>query len=104
MQSVSSKISVGRPKDERMLGCFNSLCIWLENESDTELYTVDEIYDQMCKIARGEGEVCRRKQLKQKLKDCYGDHVFLAEMYGRNDVVRFRNMANYKLNERCYSD
>lgn len=43
MQSVSSKISVGRPKDERMLGCFNSLCIWLENESDTELYTVDEL-------------------------------------------------------------
>ena len=58
----------------------------------------------MCKIAGGEGEVYRRKQLKRKLKDCYGDHVFLAEMYGRNDVVCFRNMANYILNERCYSD
>ena len=103
MLSISSVKSVGRPKDEAMLGWFNSLCTCLEGEGDTELYTLDELHEQMCRIAGG-CEVYSLKRLKQRLTDHYGDHVFFAEIQGRKNVVCFRNMADYIINEKWYCD
>ena len=103
MSNVSSRKPVGRPADELMLEWFNRLCTWLESECETELYTLNELHEQMCRIANG-SEVYTLKRLKQSLKDYYGDHVIFAEIHGRKDVFCFRNMANYILNEKWYVD
>ena len=40
------------------------------------------------------------KWLKEKLKDCYSDHLCFAEIKGRKNVLCFKNMANYIINEK----
>ena len=42
------------------------------------------------------------KWLKKKLKDCYSDHLYFAEINGRKNVLCFKNMANYIINEKWY--
>ena len=102
MCNTSSR-PVGRPQNDEMLVWFNSLCTWLESGSDTELYTIDELHAQMRAIA-GNGEVYGVKRLKQRLQERYGDHVMFAEMQGRKNFLCFRNMANYIINDKWYSD
>ena len=58
---------------------------------------------QMRAIA-GSDEVYGVKRLKQRLQERYGDHVMFAEMQGRKNVLCFRNMANYIINDKWYSD
>ena len=40
------------------------------------------------------------KWLKKKLKDCYSDPLCFAEIKGRKNVLCFKNMANYIINEK----
>ena len=103
MRNISSSKPLGRPKDYEMLVWFQSLCSWLESECEAEMYTLDKLHEQMCAIAGG-GEVYSLKRLKQRLQDHYGDHVFFAERQGRKNVLCFRDMAEYIINEKWYSD
>ena len=78
----------GRPKVENMQKWFEVLCIWLEGESDGELYSLQEIHDKMRELADGE-EVYGEKRLKQKLEDKYKDSLVFAEVSGRFNIVCF---------------
>ena len=80
---------------------FHMLCIWIDVESDGELYTLPELHTRMTELAAGE-EVYGMKRLKQKLIDKYKDSIFFAEIDGRSNVVCFRNMVNYILNDAWY--
>ena len=53
----------------------------------------------------GTGDVYAEKYLKQKLQQHYGDHVVFASSKGpRKDFVCFRNMADYIISDKWYSD
>ena len=82
---------------------FDELCHWLELEGGTELYTLSELHDQLKELASG-SEVYTIKRLKQRLIDHYKDVIFFAEVGGRHNVVCFRNMANYIINEKWYTN
>ena len=47
-------------------------------------------------------EAYSTKRLKKKLKDRYSDHLYFAEINGRKNVLCFKNMANYIINEKWY--
>ena len=49
------------------------------------------------------GAVYSIKRLKQKLQEHY-EFIFFAEIEGQGNVVCFRNMANFIINAKWYSD
>ena len=84
-----------------MLHWFQMLCQWLESEADAELYTLAELHDTMSQFSGGL-DVCTPKRLKQKLHEYYEDFIFFAEVEGRGNVVCFRNMASYVINDKWH--
>lgn len=93
----------GRPEDQEMRHWFEVLCNWLESEGDADLYSLSDLHTKMTEFS-GESEVYTIKRLKQKLQDRYREFVFFAEVEGRSNVVCFRNMARYIINEQWYSE
>ena len=84
-----------------MLSAFNNLCDWLEEE--VKLYTLGELREQMTEMTENENEdVYSVKRLKQKLQDRYRDHLFSAEVNGRENVVCFRDMTSLIINDKWY--
>ena len=47
-------------------------------------------------------EAYSTKWLKKKLKDRYSDHLLFAEINGRKNVLCFKNMTIYIINEKWY--
>ena len=86
----------GRPENKDMLAIFTKLCEWLESEA--ELYTLSELHQKMKDLSSGK-EVYTVKRLKQKLHEHYKEFIFFAEVQGRANVVCFRNMADFLINE-----
>jgi hypothetical protein len=99
-QETSLKVS-RRPVDEKMALWFDMVCNWLDTEANGELYTVSEVYSKMKEFADGE-EVYAKKWLKKKIKDRYKESVCFSEINGHSDVVCFREMASYILNDAWY--
>ena len=94
----------GRPQDEGMLKWFKVLIEWLESESGAELYTLTELHSKMVEFADGDGDgVYTIKRMKQKLQEHYKEHIFFANVEGRENVVCFKNMAKYIINEKWQS-
>ena len=75
---------------------------WLESEAGAESYTLTELHDKM-KISDN-SEVYTVKRLKQKLQEYYQEFIFFAEVEGRGNVVCFKNMTKYIINEKWYSE
>ena len=85
-----------------MLKWFNILVEWLESESGAELYTITELHSRMIEFSDG-ADVYTIKRLKQKLQELYQEHIFFANVEGRENVVCFKNMAKYIINEKWQS-
>ena len=78
----------GRPTDNLMTENFKKICNW----SDCDLYTLKEMHDKMIEL--GEDTPCYSiKSLKRKLVEHYGDHIFFAELPGRPNLICFKDMA-----------
>jgi len=86
-----------------MMHWFQVLCQWLESEADAELYTLAELHDKMTEFSGGLG-VYSHKWLKQKLNGHYGDFIFFAEVEGRDNVLCFKNMARYIINDKWHTE
>ena len=71
----------------------------VESESGAELYTLTELHSKMVEFSDG-GDVYTIKRLKQKLQEHYKEHIFFAYVEGRENVVCFKNMAMYIINEK----
>ena len=80
---------------------FNKLCLWLESEASTDLLPLDELEEKMERFSES-NEAYSTNWLKKKLKYRYSDHLYFAEINGRKNVLYFKNMANYIINEKWY--
>lgn len=85
-----------------MLQSFNHLIEWLDSESGAELYTLAELHSKMTEFSDG-SVVYTIKRLKQKLQEHYKQHIFFATVEGRENVICFRNMAKYVINEKWHT-
>ena len=90
-----------RPADDSMKQWFNMLCLWIEVDSDGELYTIQELHEKMYEMTRGES-VYSTKWLKTKLIERYNDSIYFAERNGCQNVVCFRDSANRILYDAWY--
>ena len=97
-----SKIQ-GRPKDQLISQCFKILCQWLESEAGAESCTLTQLHDKMKEISDN-SKVYTIKRLKQKLQEHRNEFIFFAEAEGCSNVVCFKNMAKYIINEKQYSE
>ena len=79
---------------------FDEICISLE--TDSELFALDVLRDQMVK-AYG-ADVYTVKRIKLKLQKRYEENIFFAELSGRKNVVCFKNMAELIISDKWYSD
>lgn len=83
----------GLPVDSKMSKTFETLCEWLENSGDCEIYTVNELYKMM---TSDDDTVYCLERFRQKLKKRYQDHVYFVPSEGRKaELVCFRKMADY---------
>src|SRR6218665_703981 len=99
----SSNVRFGRPVDPEMSLAFEKLCSWLE-VSDDELYTLDELQNKMGTLSNSPESVYSCKQLKRKLEDKYGDHIFFSEINGRKNVIGLRNMVSSIITNKWYTE
>ena len=83
---------------------FETMCSWVEL-CDDELYSLDELQQKLMEIALGdEDRVYSKPQLKRKLEEKYGEHIFFSEVAGKRNVICFKNMASCVINEKWYGD
>jgi len=75
---------------------FEQLCQSLELEGGTELYTLSEMHDKMEELALG-SEV----YTTETSGSIQGLYIF-AEVEGHHNVVCFKNMAKFIVNEKWY--
>src|SRR6218665_1253048 len=99
----SSNVRFGRPVDPEMSLAFEKLCSWLE-VSDDELYTLDELQNKMGTLSNSPESVYSCKQLKRKLENKYGDHIFFSEINGRKNVIGLRNMVSSIITNKWYTE
>src|SRR6218665_3143053 len=85
-----------------MFLAFEKLCSWLE-VSDDELYTLDELQKKMGTLSNNPESVYSCKQLKRKLEDKYGDHIFFSEINGCKNVIGLRNMVSSTIANKWYT-
>ena len=91
----------GRPVNPDSSSACDKLCLWLESEASTDLLTLSELQSKMVEFSELK-ETYSTKWLKKKLQDCYCNHLYFAEVNGRKNVVCFKNMVNYIINEQWY--
>ena len=92
---------VGRPVNPDSSSAFDKLRLWLESEASTDLLTLSELQSKMEEFSESK-ETYSTKWLKKKLQDRYCNHLYFAEVNGRKNVVCFKNMVNYIINEQWY--
>jgi hypothetical protein len=98
----NESLEPGRKKDESKLKSFKQLCEWLEDADN--LYTLSELHEKLQEIAGHGVEVYCKKSLEEKLVEKYNDHIFFAQVCGRNNVVCFKNMASSIISDKWYAD
>ena len=87
----------GRPVNTEMSEGFEAICIWLEEDGDCDLHTIDELQEKIKEMGY---ECYSNKRLKQKLKEKYTNSLTFSESCGRVDILCFKDFANYVLREK----
>lgn len=92
----------GRPVDAGKNEAFEKMCEWLET-TDCDLLTLSDLIEK-AKCLSGLQETYCEDWIKSKLLQRYGTRIFFAEVNGRRNVVCWRNMASFIINEKWYAD
>lgn len=93
----------GRPVDSSKQQIFDKLCLWLET-NDSDLLTLQDVVHMAQSLHVDSDEVYSEKWIKRKLIDRYGDHIQFNEIRGRRNVICWRDMATYILNQKWHDD
>ena len=96
VKSTTEKPS-GRPVNPLMMENFLKVCQWLD-EGDGEPHTLADIYNKMVELSEG-AECYHIKYLKTKLIEHYKEHIYLYESDGRNDIIGFKHMSSFFMEE-----
>ena len=79
---------------------FEKVYEFLEKEGD--LYTLKELYLKKCELSESV-DIYTVKWLKNKLKEKYWNRFF-AQIKGPADVVCFKDLVSYLVNEKWYTE
>ena len=86
----------GRPQNASMTEAFEHICDWLENYAESEVHSIQELYDKM--VQNHNSAVYSLKSFREKLISKYKEHVYFVKGAGcRGDLVCFKEMTNYIL-------
>jgi len=86
-------------------GAFTQLCDWLEWEGNSELYTLNDLYEQMVMLASVDVSLLyTKKYLRQLLKKRYADCIYFASQPGSDDVIGFRNYCKLIVHNKWLDD
>ena len=94
--TIPSENRRGSTTTQILMDNFKHVCDWLENETDSKLYTWSEIYCKMEELAKGTSYYTQ-KCLKLKLRKCCGEHIPFADQPGRNNFICFKDIALFVL-------
>ena len=94
-------LSQGRPVDKTKFQDFDKLCHWLESES--ELHSLLDMQNKLIEIA-GSEDVYDTKWIRKRLEERYGNHIYIGTRAGRPNIVCLRNIADYVINDKWYTD
>ena len=72
-----------------MFNGFKAIWVWLEEEGDYDLHTINELQEQTKLMGY---ECFGNKRLKQKLKEKYRDCLTFSESCGRTDILYFKEL------------
>ena len=67
------------------------------------MYSLKEIHEKMLALSENK-DVYSQKWLRIKLKERYKDNIFFTEINGKANVVCFRNLAGFLLNDVWFSN
>ena len=95
--SIPTGNKTGRPADSTMQQNFQKIYKWLEEDADSELYTLKEVHQKVLDLSE-ETSCYGIRYLKRMLLSYYGDHVYFTESNGRPDMVCFKSFSWYIFN------
>lgn len=93
----------GRPVDGMKGETFEKLCDWLE-VNDFELLTLQDVVNKARVVVPNNDSVYSDQWLKQKLIERYGDHIQFCEVRGRRNVICWKEMGSYIINQKWHDD
>ena len=71
---------------------------------ESELYTENELIDLMKLLVADDSHVYSFPYMKQQLQERFGDNIFSTYIYGRNNVVCFRDVAHRIITDNWYAN
>ena len=65
---------------------------------------MSEIYSKMIELVGENNDVYPKRWLKTKLQIKYGEHIMFAEASGKPNIVCFKNMTEFTVNDKWFSE
>ncbi len=92
--SGTKRVNCGRPEDLDRSGAFQQTVDFFR-ENDEEQLTITDLIGKMQECLEGSGyQAYSQVYMKQKLKEEFGDEIFITELNGKPDVATFRSSAS----------
>ena len=104
LSPVLGETDSGRPLRTAAMKAFDDMCFNLETSCEENLFTLNDLHDQMKSLAGDVTDFYSIKHTKNLLKERYGDNIFFAEVSGRKNVVGFLNLCDLIVSDRWYGD
>ena len=87
----------GRPVDTERMDSFEKICKWVDKEGDCAKFTIRDLQEQIKKTSK---EAYTAQYMKQNSKEHYGEYIYFSEFPGRSDIICFKELADFILNEK----
>ena len=83
----------GRKVDDDRQRLLGKLFEWLDKEMENNLFTLDEVHEQMIKLdtTADKSLVYAKRYLKEKILQKYGSQVYFTSQERRKDVLCFKD-------------
>jgi hypothetical protein len=98
------EISRGRPVNTAAQDAFDSLCDFLETTCDQNLYTIQQLHEQMAFLAGSADNIYSTTTMKLKLEDRYGSQMFTVGHPGKPGMFCFKGFAEQVVSDKWYFD
>jgi len=72
--------------------------------NDCELLTLQDVTDKARLLTGDSDSVFSEKYIKQKLIERYGEHIQFSEVRGRRNLICWKQMASFMVNQKWYND